>query len=276
MHQDFIPYSEWLHRHDEQMRREYPDRRNADMAAEQGVDYYTVSRRAARLGIQKSESFMHSSWQKGSKAWTIKGEARKEFRGRCDEYMRAHFATTPNEQLARLFGVDVKTVRRWARRLGLQKSEAFMQEARGRGHAKSRQGYYTPEHDAWRRQRISEIYPEGSEEQLQALARELGIARKTLNALARKYGIRRSPELCREKIRQMGLACRKYSPEMLDELRAYYPTHTNKECAEHFGIPAPKLATLANRMGVGKSAEHKHRVYGDEQRRRRAERKKET
>ena len=258
MSDNHIPYSTWLHLHDEDLRRDYADRPNADMAGEHGVDYYTVSRRASRLALSKSEAFMHSSWKKGSKPWKVKGEARKPYVKAADEYMRAHFATTSNAELARLFGVDVKTVRRWARRLGLQKSEAFMQAARERGCAGKGPAYYTPEHEAWREQRIRDVYPDGSEEQLQALAQELGIKRQRLQTLAYSYGLHRSKERVSEAMREGW--CRngrtKYDAAFIDRLRDYYPNHTNKECADHFGISAPILATLAHHHGISKSREH--------------------
>ena len=258
MPDNHIPYSTWLHLHDEDMRRDYADRPNADMAVEHDVNYYTVSRRASRLGLSKSDAFMHSSWKKGAKPWKVKGEAKQTLMKAHDEYMRAHFATTKNDELARLFGVDVKTVRRWARRLGLQKSEAFMQAARGRGHAKRRQGYYTPEHEAWREQRVRDVYPDGSEEQLQALAQELGIKRRRLHVLANSYGLHRSKERVSEAMREANRrnGRTKYDAAFIDRLRDYYPNHTNKECADHFGISGKILAALAHHHGICKSKEH--------------------
>lgn len=258
MSDNHIPYSAWLHLHDEDMRRDYADRPNADMAGEHGVDYYTVSRRATRLGLSKSEAFMHASWKKGAKPWKVKGEAKQTLMKAHDEYMRAHFATTKNDELARLFGVDVKTVRRWARRLGLQKSEAFMQAARGRGHAKIRQGYYTPEHEAWREQRIREVYPDGDEQALQQLAQELGVTRKGIGQLAIRYGVRRSKERVSEAMREGSRrnGRTKYDAAFIAALRDYYPDHTNRECADHFGISAPILAAVAHNHGICKSKEH--------------------
>lgn len=258
MSDNHIPYSSWLHLHDEDMCRDYADRPNADMAVEHDVNYYTVSRRASRLGLQKSEAFMHSSWKKGSKPLAIKGEARQAYKEQADEYMRRHFATTKNSEIARLFGVDEKTVRRWARRLGLQKGEAFMQAARGRGHAKRRQGYYTPEHEAWREQRIREVYPDGDEQALQQLAQELGIKRRYIQTLASRYGLRRSKERVSEAMieanRRSGRT--KYDAAFIAALRDYYPDHTNRECADHFGISAPILAAVAHHHGIRKSKEH--------------------
>lgn len=135
---DYIPYNQWVHQHDEKIKTEYAGRRTEDLADEMERNYYTVSRKAKRLGVQKSEAFMRSSWSKGGKKpLTVKGEERKQFHANADSYMKEHFADTANEVLARHFGVDVKTVRRWARRLGLQKTEAFMLRCRARGGAVS-------------------------------------------------------------------------------------------------------------------------------------------
>ena len=61
MTQQFIPYKKWVHQHDEDIKAEFPDRPTEDMAQEMDVNYYTVSRRATRLGVGKSEKFLHTS-----------------------------------------------------------------------------------------------------------------------------------------------------------------------------------------------------------------------
>lgn len=253
-----IPYTRWLHRHDEKIRNEFPERRTADISDDVQLNYYTVSRKATRMGVQKTEAFMHSSWKKGAKPWAVKGEARRQFKANADEYMRAHFHDTSNAELARLLGVDEKTIRRWARRLGLQKSEAFMQAARARGHAKIRQGYYTTEHLAWRRQRIADVYPNGSEDELLALCKELGVSRRTVCLLAMSYGIHRSEEHTHEARKAGMVRCgrTKYDAAFIARLREYYPDHTNRECEQHFGIGGKVLAAIAHSHGIRKSREH--------------------
>ena len=258
---DFIPYKKWLHQHDEAIRQEFPDRPTEALAGETGLNYYyTVSRKATRMGVCKSSAFMHTSWKKGSdrKGGWKKNEVRAKAGEAADRYMREHFADTRNEDIARRFGVDVKTVRRWARRLGLVKSGAFMQAVCGK-----KKVYYTDEHQAWRRQRMEEVWPDGDDAALKALAEELGVSMSGLQGLAVKFGIHRSPERVRE-ARLRGIArLTKYGPEVIAALGEYYPDHTTAECAERFGISASVISQLAIKHGMRKSREHKHRVYGE-------------
>ena len=64
---DFIPYNHYVHQHDEKINAEYADRRTDDIADEVQRNYYSVSRKAKTLGVQKMEAFMLSSGLKGSK-----------------------------------------------------------------------------------------------------------------------------------------------------------------------------------------------------------------
>lgn len=241
MEQQFTPYTRWLHQHDDDIKQEFPDRPTEAMGQEMDVNYYTVSRRATRLGVGKSAAFMHTSWGKGSK----KGRKLSKITEASDTYLQEHFATTKNETLAKHFGVDVKTVRRWARRLGLVKSEAFMQEARRR-----RKGctYYTPEQIAYRNRRIAEVYPDGDEEALQRLSDELGVGLGRIRILANSIGLKRT-------------RIEKYPPLFLAELAEYFPSHTDKECAEHFGISKPVVQNIARQYGWKKTASHLQRIY---------------
>lgn len=253
--EDFIPYKKWTSQHAEKIKAEFSDRQTKAMAQEMDMNYFSVSRRATSLGLSKSAGFMHASWKNGAKkkgGWKKQDDRHLRLREAAWQYMREHFADTKNEDLAGLFGVDVKTVRRWARRLGLVKSEAFMQEARSK-----RKRYYTDEQQAWRRQRIAEVFPDGDEAALQALADELGVTTRGLKALASKFRIHRSPERVRE-VRSANST--KYGPEVIAALREYYPDHTTAECAEHFGIPSPIISQLAIRYGIRKSPAHLRKV----------------
>ena len=262
----FVPYSHWLHQHDEDIKADYPDRLTDELAGEYDVNYYTVSRRATRLGVSKSDEFMRAAWRKGSLAkYKIKGDDRKRFMAAADEYMKAHFADTANDELSRLFGVDVKTVRRWARRLGLVKSDEFMFKVRSRG--RSGKGYYTDEHKAWRNRRIAEVYPDADDEQLQQLADELGVKRDTLRQMANEAGVRRSPERVEEALRLGRDKSRKYSRELLAAVAEYYPTHSTEECAEKFGVHLPSLKQMAILNGWKKDKEYIRRLRGEISRR---------
>lgn len=243
----FVPYNQWLHQHDEAIKKDFSDRLTEDMADEYGVNYYTVSRRATRLGVAKSDAFMRTHWVAGDR------KGKRKIKESSDEYMKAHFADTANDELARLFGVDVKTVRRWARRLGLVKSDEFMFKARSKAHKSG--GYYTDEHKAWRNRRIAEVYPDADGEQLQRLAEELGVKRSTLERLAIKAGVKRSPERVAEAIRMGHDKSRKYSRELIAAVAEYYPTHSTEECAEKFGFNLGTLKQIAIRNGWRKDKE---------------------
>jgi transposase len=247
------PYKKWLRQHDEIIRKEYASRPTEDMAQEYGINYYTLSRRAKRLGVGKSETLMHASWKKGG--WK-EGRGKTKRSEEKEAYMKVHFSDTRNEDLARYFGVDVKTVRRWARRLGLEKSEAFMKHARGSGNKK----YYTPEYEEWRSRRIAEVYPDADGEALKALAEELGLSMSGLKSEASMAGVKRSEERVRES-RRMGIGKRKiFTEELINAIGEYYPTHTNQEVAEHFGINIGSLNQIAVRYGMKKTTEHKSMV----------------
>lgn len=253
---DYIPYNQWVHQHDEKIKAEYAERRTADLADEVERNYYTVSRKAKRLGVQKLEAFMRSSWSRGGrKPPTIKGEEGRRFRATADAYLKEHFADTANEVLAQLFGVDVKTVRRWARRLGLQKTDAFMQRSRAkRGLCR----FYTPEQEEWRRQRIAEVYPDDTEEELQELAKELGVKRHSLAKLALECGVRRSEARMKESMRKSRESRMIFTSELVAEIAAYYPDHSNAECAAHFGVKLNSLKLVASKNKWRKSKEYQH------------------
>lgn len=259
---DFIPYNHYIHQHDEKIKTEYAERRTADLADEMGRNYYAVSRKAKRLGVQKSEAFMRSSWSKGGrKPPTIKGEGWKQFRAAADAYLKEHFADTANEMLARHLSVDVKTMRRWARRLGLQKTEAFMQRSSARGCcAPGARRFYTPEQEAYRLQRIAEVYPDGTEEELQELAKELGVNRNSLACLAQEFGIYRSKDRIKESMRKSQESRKVFTPELSAEIAAYYPDHSNEECAAHFGVNLGSLKRVASKNKWRKSKEYLHIV----------------
>lgn len=254
---DYIPYNQWAHQNDEKIKAEYSDRRTADLADEVERNYYTVSRKAKRLGVQKSEAFMRSSWAKGSKPLKTTKEEREQFRAANDAYMKQHFADTTNETLARHFGVDVKTVRRWARRLGLQKTEAFMQRSRAkRGLCR----FYTPEQEAHRLRRIAEVYPDGTEEELQALAKEFGVGLDYIRQIARRHGIYRSVARMKESTRKSWNPRKIFTPELVAEIAAYYPDHSNEECAAHFGVNLGSLKQVAIRNKWRKDKDYLHRI----------------
>ena len=170
--------------------------------------------------------------------------------------MNDHCAYTRNEDLAAHFGVDVKTIRRWARRLNLVKSEEFMRATRGHGNNK----YYTKEQEAWRIQRIAEVYPDADGKGMHILAEELGISVSHIRRLAIENGVRRSQAAITKAQKKGHLKMTKFTPKIIAALREYYPDHTNKECAEHFGMNLGSLKQVAIRCGMKKSKEHRSLV----------------
>ena len=260
--EDFVPYKKWLHLHDDEIRAGFPDRPTEALAGETGLNYYTVSRKATRMGVGKSAAFMHASWKKGSnrKGGWKDGVTRARNREAADAYMREHFADTRNADLAVHLGVDVKTVRRWARRLGLTKCDGFMEAARARGCCGTRKAYYTPEQEAWRRRRVEEVWPDGDGAALQALAEELGVSMWGLRNLVNRYGVHRSKESKEKAVRRRAAARTKHGPEVIAALREYYPDHTTAECTERFGIRPGVVSQLAIKYKIRKSREHISRV----------------
>jgi Zn-dependent peptidase ImmA (M78 family) len=254
----FIPYKKWLHQHDEEIKTDFPDRPTDALAQKIDANYYTVSRRAARLGVGKSDAFMHTSWKRGG----IKKGGWKKIKERAknieavDKYMKEHFSDTKNEELAAYFGVDVKTIRRWARRLGLTKTEDFMKRAR----ASAKHAYYTPEQEAYRIRRIAEVFPDADDEAMLRLAEELGVSLGTLRVLAIENGVRRSNAAITKAKKKGQLFRTKFTPEIIAALREYYPDHTNEECAEHFGVNLGSLKVVASKHGMKKSREHRSHV----------------
>ena len=250
-----VPYKRWIQLSDEYIMREFPNRPTEELARECGADYYTISRKAKKLGVKKSAEFMRSRWSRGGGRKGCSPVKRTES---TDEYMKAHFHDTKNADLAALFGVDVKTVRRWARKLGLQKSDGFMCESR-----RAMSCYYTPEQKELRLRRIREVYPGGDEEALCKLAEELGVKRRVLYNLAKGFGVHRLEEITRERRANNCRSRLKYTPEIIAAVAAYYPDHTNEECAEKFGIPKGTINQLAVHHRMKKTKEHKHRVYSE-------------
>jgi len=256
--ENYNPYNRWLHQHDEYIKAEFPDRPTAELADECDANYYTVSRRATRLGVSKSEAFMHTSWKKGG------GGGRFLLNDEIKQYMQAHFADTTNAELATLFGVDVKTVRRWAGMLGLVKSDGFMFFARSRG--KKGKKFYTEEQIAWRNRRIAEVYPDADDEELNRLADELCVTRSTIAHMAHEIGVKRSVEQRRKAYDRMGKVKTKYGPDVIEAIRAYYPNHTNEECSARFDISNGVITQLAIKHGMRKTKEHVSRVLSEARR----------
>jgi len=231
-----VSLSEPINKHRERMlsaiRSEYADNPTSDVAEQTCANYYTVSRAAGKLGIKKTKSYMRKRWSTGNRT-----SIGKERRQRIEEYLRQHFSDTRNSDLAEALGIDPKTVRRYARRLGLVKTKAFMDYSRSK-----KFGGYSDEFKAWRLKRIAEVFQKGSAEDLQKLAEELYISVGTIKTIAYTNGIRR--------------AKKEDDKAFIESLREYFPTHTDRECAEHFGTKIDTIWYLARKFSLYKDKDH--------------------
>lgn len=233
----------------------YADTRTAELAQEFGVGYFTVSRWARVLGLTKSEDF-----RKGVSSVATVGFV-KRYGGKVGqsrhiklddvkrEYMRKYFATTLTPVLAETMGVNVRTVRRWAKIMGLKKDREVIQM-----HKTATQ---RPTPEKWFQivATISELYPDGRDKEA---ARLTGYSKIYIGVIARKYNIRRSEAYLRavqEKKKQV-LDRRKYSPEFISSVAEYFPTHTDRECAEHFGLSKATIQGIARAHGMTKCPDH--------------------
>ena len=103
------------------------------------------------------------------------------------------------------------------------------------------------------KEKVKNVYQTCDENALQRLTDELGISRTAMRQLARRLGVKRPPECHSKRGEAFGLANRgrrKHCQELVDALSEYYPTHSRKECAEHFGIKESLVAYLAHGYGM--------------------------
>lgn len=99
--------NEWTYRELEQLRREYPVRRAEDIARDLGRPIRVVYVRAARLGLKKASYGL---------VWTPQMLTK----------IKAMFAITFDDSLARCLGVSKRSLIRKARELGLEKEPDFI------------------------------------------------------------------------------------------------------------------------------------------------------
>lgn len=239
-----ISYRQWREQMIEDIRKNYADTPTAEIAARHGADYYTVAREAAKMGLKKSGRFMRGSWSRGHGRTIGKDVARE-----MDEYLKEHFHDTPNTCLAEKFGVDVKTIRRHARKLGLWKTEEFMTASRARKRMTG-ENVYADQYAEYRIRRIAEVYPGGTKEDIKKLGEELGISAASVRDIARNNNIRR-------------LTAEERMKDFLEEFKAYFPEHSDKECAEHFSMKIYTLQSIARKHKIYKSREHIESVYDE-------------
>ena len=242
----------------------FAETRTAELAREMGVNYRTLCRWAAEMGLEKSKEF-----RQGMSAIATIGRKetlyRKGHRGTCpsidDEkkaYLQQHFATIPNMALARALGVNDRTVRRWAQSLGLRKDRGVIEL-----HRRSRMSP-TPEQWFFTVATVRELYPDGRDEEA---AERTGYSKQTIYEIARKYGIRRSEayvQAVREKVVRRIKECnsgkRPRTLEMEQVVRETYADTPTTEIASRLGISKIYVQVLAARLGLRKSRKFVHDV----------------
>lgn len=244
------------------MMMRYADTRTEVLAQQMGVGYYTVSHWAKALGLTKSEAFRKEVSSAATAGFNKRygcrvGKPRHiELDDEKREYMRKHFAVTLTPVLAQIMGVNVRTVRRWAKAMGLQKDAEVIQM-----HRTCRQRP-TPEQWFQTVATVSELYPDGRDEEA---ARLTGYCKQYIGEIARKYHISRSPEYmqsAKENVKSALIKVhRKFSPELIASIAEYFPTHTDRECADKFGLTKPSIQYLARKYGMQKATAHLDMIH---------------
>ena len=125
----YISIKERRHIYDDEIRAHYADTPTQELADRLGLNYWTLSRRAKRLGVKKSKEFMRlSSGKAQHNAYIVLTEDRMQ-------YIRQHFHDTPSLEIARHLGIDESTVKRFARKDGLKKDSEYLRIMRDKGRA---------------------------------------------------------------------------------------------------------------------------------------------
>ena len=243
----------------------FAETRTAELAREMGVSYRTLCRWAAEMGLEKSKDF-RAAMSAIATAGSRERLFRKGHRGTCpafdeekEAYMRQFFATTPNDALAESLGVNVRTVRRWASRLGLKKDREVTEL-----HRRSRQ-MLPPDRWFFTVATIRELYPDGHDAEA---AERTGYSVKTVRLIAGTCGIRRSEAYMRAlretvagKAREKLLGRKEPRTLKLEAaVREAYADTPTPEIARRLGISEPYVKLLAHRLGLRKSREFVHRV----------------
>lgn len=131
------------------IRERFGTTRTEELAAELGMNYYTLQRAAVSMGLKKSDDFRDamSTIARGKAARIYIGKTTFFKRGsdeakERDEWMRQHWATTPDEVCAAWFNVNPRTIRRWANRLRLRKDYDTSEMRRRIGRMASPEDYF--------------------------------------------------------------------------------------------------------------------------------------
>ena len=233
----------------------YPTTRTKELADKLGVGYWTVSRWALKLGLKKSKDFksrmslLAAQRYKNRYPDASRGKRYSMLDDEKETFMRKHFSNTPDADLAHELGVNDRTIRRWASKLGLKKDKEWANMCRSCNRA------HTPEQRFQIVEIIRELFPDGHDKEIME---RTGYSRQHICNIARKYGISRSATY--DPRWQCGRK-KKYSDELVSVIAEYFPTHTDKECAEHFGLDKRVIQNLARYYKWNKNEEHMRKMY---------------
>ena len=171
------------------IREQFPTTRTNELAERLGLNYFTLQRAAVSMGLKKADDFREAmSTIASDKAKRIyPGKTVLYKRGTDEsknrnEWMRQHWPTTPDEVCAAYFGVNPRTIRRWAFHLGLSKDCDASGLRRRIGRMASPEEFFD------RVAYIAEHYPT---EPAQQVAEALGVSKSYIWLYAKKFGIKK-------------------------------------------------------------------------------------
>lgn len=197
------------------------------------------------MGLRKSDAF-----RVAVSAVSNKAHASKYGRGFLKDstlteggeaWLRAHYSTATDAECAQHLGINPRTVRRYAKRLGLKKDMAIVNRRRTMVHIKS------AEERATLNAAIRKHYPDAN---LQELSKMLGYSINTIKSMACELGVRRSREAIRKYRKKRGPSERIQKFEA--DLKALYPTLSNAEIAARLGFSEAMVKVIAFRLGLKK------------------------
>ena len=243
------------------IRQRFPYTKTAALARELGVSYRTVCRWAADMGITKTEDFRQgvsgiATRHRKDRYGSRKGKPRTLLDEGVAAWMRLHYATTPDKEVARLFGVNDRTVRRWAARLGLRKDHDYIVMER------RVQFSPTPEERFRTVCIIRELFPDGRDEEAEELT---GYTIGYIRQLAKRHGIKRSDEyiMAIEGKRKSGHE--RYMRKIAERYAGFeelYMTTDTHTLAERYGISRQRIYNMASEKGIRKRGSSQKSLNG--------------
>lgn len=167
--------------------RRFATTRTDELAAELGLNYFLVQRAAKQMGMEKRGDFREAVSAIARKGCRGEGyyKSGTDRRMERDEWLRINWPTTPDEVCADHFGVNPRTVRRWAHGLGLRKDPETSRLNRAVGLRLAPEVWF---------QRVAYIAEQYPTEKTSGIAEALGISPVLVRNIACKYGIRKQKQ----------------------------------------------------------------------------------